>query len=542
MPSIGIANGDIVQSNYGTASFTPSAAPAQAAPECTVCCRSLDEHLSTDQSFPSALARTVGAIAAADGNMTLAQFAAVTDIAGEGKASALFTAILLNAIESGVTVDWALHGLARASHAAEHPARDAAFGLMKPLLALQGTKARPLACKVAKALDIKLTPEQLYGLPPEQERRLLRAIGTQARVLVMGRGLVDVVAEFGRSTGQTELLDQARGFNGGLMGQDELLTGVQRAVGTITDGIATYEEHAGMMLTCEASAGSLQATAEQLRHQVQQRLALVDARIAYERRTLSQDIEDAVHDAGDAIELAISERLATDQWRDEEVWSSIGREQFGIVMEGRLDRVVRRKEEAMDLLNHDLALFQSDIRMTPASAFVRQHHVALARLMPRMRIGTRVANTMDTAANVTLMGSAVAAAGTGTIAYLFGVAVVMPAVAPAAPFVGGAVLLAGAFKWFSDIGKRKRSEIRDKRRAFEEELMKRLKDAELAMGRQLDRIALSFHESARQLLTPLLLEAEAAGRVQNMRKRIADKVIAQARAHIAQLQTAVAAA
>jgi hypothetical protein len=30
--------------------------------------------------------------------------------------------------------------------------------------------------------------------------------------------------------------------------------------------------------------------------------------------------------------------------------------------------------------------------------------------------------------------------------------------------------------------------------------------------------------------------------VQNMRKRIADKVIAQARAHIAQLQTAMAAA
>jgi hypothetical protein len=103
------------------------------------------------------------------------------------------------------------------------------------------------------------------------------------------------------------------------------------------------------------------------------------------------------------------------------------------------------------------------------------------------------------------------------------------------------VLLAGAFKWFADGGKRKRSEIREKRRAFEEELHKRLKDAEAAIGRQLDRISSSFHESARQLLTPLLLEAEAASRVQNMRKRIADKVIAQARAHIAQLQAAMAA-
>jgi len=317
---------------------------------------------------------------------------------------------------------------------------------------------------------------------------------------------------------------------------------VQRAVAAISQGITTYEEHAGAMLSCAASADSLQATAEQLRQQVQQRLALVDARIAYERRTLTQDIEDAVHDAGDTIELAISERLDTDKWKDEEVWNSISREQFGTVMEKRLDRVVRRKEEALDLLNHDLALFQSDIRMTPSSAFVRQHHVALARLMPRMRIGTRVANTVDSAANITLMSSAVAAAGTGTMAYLFGVAVVVPAVAPAAPFVGGAVLLAGAVKWFSDVGKRKRSEIRDKRRAFEEELGKRLKEAELTIGRQLDRISSSFHESARQLLTPLLLEAEAAGRVQNMRKRIADKVITQARGHIAQLQAALGAA
>lgn len=529
-----------MQSNYGTASVTPSAEPLAVVPEHAVSVCSLDEHLSSDQSFASALARTVGAIAVADGHMTLAQFAAITDIAADGKASAVFTAVLLNAIESGVTVDWALNGLARASQGAEVAAREAAFALMRPLLALQGTKACPLAQRVARALDIRLTAEQLYGLPPEQERRLLRAIGTQARVLVKGRGLVDAVADFGRSTGSSELLDHARGYNGGLMGQDELRAAVQRAVGAICQGIASYEEHAGAMLTCAASADNLQATAEQLRQQVQQRLALVDARIAYERRTLSQDIEDAVHDAGDAIELAIAERLDTDQWKDEEVWSSIGREQFGMVMAKRLDRVLRRKEEALDLLNHDLSLFQSDIRLTPSSAFVRQHHVALARLMPRLRLGTRVANTVDTAANITLMGSAVAAAGTGTMAYLFGVAVVVPAVAPAAPFVGGAVLLAGAFKWFSDIGKRKRSEIRDKRRAFEEELLKRLKEAEAAIGRQLDRISASFHESARQLLTPLLLEAEAAGRVQNMRKRIADKVIAQARAHIAQLQTAMA--
>ena len=112
---------------------------------------------------------------------------------------------------------------------------------------------------------------------------------------------------------------------------------------------------------------------------------------------------------------------------------------------------------------------------------------------------------------------------------------VLPVVAPAAPFVGGAVLLAGAFKWFTDAGKRKRTEIRDKRAAFEAELRKQLQGAEHTFNAQLDLVAQGFRESAEQMLMPLLLEAEAAGRVPGMRQRIADRVITQAQTAITQL-------
>ncbi|TWI69664.1 hypothetical protein IP91_00737 [Pseudoduganella lurida] len=510
------------------------------APEHTLVLRNLDEHLCTDQSFGSALARLLGAIAVGDdGSVTLAQFAAVTDLAGDGKASAVFTALVLNAIESGVTVDWALNALARSSNAAEPSAREGAFAMMKPLLVLQGRRARPLAVRAARALGIRLTPDHYYGLPPEEERRLLNNLGTQARKLVKGRGLVDAVADFGRSTGQVELLNHARGFNGGMMTQEQLRDTVQRAVDTIAHGIDTYQQTAAAPLPAEAGAPALTATVEQLRQQVLQRLALVDARIAYERRMLWQDIDDAVHDAGNAVELAIAERLDSEQWKDEGVWSSIGRDQFAREMELRLDRVARRKGEALDLLHNDLKLFQADMRITQDGAFGRQHNAALARLMPRMRIGTRLVNSVDTAANFTLMGSAVAAAGTSTAAYLFGVAVVVPVVAPVVPFVGGAVLLASAFKWATDINKRKREEIREKRRAFEDELRRRMKEAEQGFIVQLDRIGTAFYESASALLTPLMLEAEAAGRIQGMRKRIADKVIAQSQGAIAQLQAAL---
>lgn len=513
-----------------------------AAPEHTLKLRTLDEHLCTDQSFASALARLLGALAVGDdGSMTLAQFAAVTDLSGDGKASAVFTALVLNAIESGVTVDWAVNALTRSSGTVEAAAREAAFAMMKPLLALQGRRARPLALKAARALGIRVTPEHYYGLPPEEERRLLNNLGTQARKLVKGRGLVDAVADFGRSTGQVELLNHARGFNGGMMTQEQLRDVVQRAVDTITHGIASYQEKAGVPFPGDAEAGGLSATADQLRQQVLQRLALVDARIAYERRMLWQDIDDAVHDAGNAIEVAIAERLDNEGWKDEQVWSGIARDQFAREMEHRLDRVARRKQEALDLLHHDLKLFQSDMRITQAEAFKRQHHAALARLMPRLRIGTRLVNSVDTAANLTLMGSAVAAAGTSTAVYLFGVAVVIPVVAPVVPFVGGAVLLASAFKWATDTNKRKREEIRDKRRVFEDELRRRMKEAEQGFIVQLDRIGSAFYESASALLTPLMLEAEAAGRIQAVRKRIADKVISQAHGAIAQLQAALGA-
>ena len=498
--------------------------------------RTLDEHLSSDQSFASALARTVGALAAADGTVTLGQFAAVTDLAGEGKASAVFTALVLNAIESGVSVDWALNALARCAPAVDLQTREHAYDMLRPLVALQGTKARTLAQRVAKALDLRLRTDELAMLPPEDERGLLGNIGQQARKLVKGRSLGDVVADFGRITGHTELLDGARRFQSGKLDQDQLRGMVQQATASIAEGISAYQELSAALAASASNAERMMTAALELRTQVQQRLALVDARVAYERSTLFQDIDDAVHDAGNAIELAIADRLATDQWKDGDVWESIGRNQFGQEMERRLDRVVRRKEEALSLMQHDLRLFQSGMRLGQANVFQREHHAALARLMPSLRIGTRLVNTVDTAANLTLMGGAVAAAGTGTVAYLFGVAVVMPVLAPAAPFVGGAVLLAGAFKWFADGGKRKRSEIRDKRRAFEEELRARFKVAEQSYLAQLDAVAQGFHESARQMLTPLLLEAEAAGRVQGMRERIAGKVIAQSLAAIAQLE------
>ncbi|SDF60513.1 MULTISPECIES: hypothetical protein [unclassified Duganella] len=497
--------------------------------------RSLDEHLSSDQSFSSAYARAVGAIAGNEGSLTLAQFAAVTDIAGDGQSSAVFTALVLNAIESGVEVDWALNALGRSCTPIDQAAREQALHMVVPLLALHGADARALAQRFAKSLSVRLTPDDLNRLPQAEERGLLANLGEQARRLVRGRSLADAVADFGRTAGQPALVDHARNFQSGDIDQMQLRELVGNSTAVITQDINLYLEQARLLSLGEAAASSLVSAANDLKSQVTQRLVLVEQRIAYERRLLIEEIDDAVHDAGNAIELVMTDRLNTDKWKDEDVWSSIGRNQFGQEMERRLDRIVRRKEQALHLLQEDLRLFQSGMRLGQATVFQRQHHAALAKLMPRLRVGTRIVNKLDTAANVTLVSGAAVAASTGTAAYLIGAAVVLPVVAPVAPFVGGAVLLAGAFKWFTDGGKRKRMEIRDKRVAFEEELRKQLLAAEQSFNTQLDLVAEGFRDSALQLLTPIVLEAEAAGRVPGMRQRIADRVITQAQAAIRQL-------
>jgi hypothetical protein len=504
-------------------------------PSSQLAVRSLDEHLSSDQSFSSAYARAVGAIAGNEGSLTLAQFAAVTDIAGDGQSSAVFTALVLNAIESGVEVDWALNALSRSCSGIDQAAREQALHMVVPLLALHGADARALAQRFAKALAVRLAPDDLNRLPQAEQRGILANLGEQARRLVRGRSLADAVADFGRTAGQPALVDHARNFQSGEIGQAELRALVGSTTAAIAQDINSYLEQARLLALGEAAAASLVSAANDLKSQVSQRLVLVEQRIAYERRLMSEEVDDAVHDAGNAIELAMSDRLNSDKWKDEDVWSSIGRNQFGQEMERRLDRIVRRKEQALQLLQEDLRLFQSGMRLGQATVFQRQHHAALARLMPRLRVGTRLVNTLDTAASVTLVSGAAVAASTGTAAYLIGAAVVLPVVAPVAPFVGGAVLLAGAFKWFADGGKRKRMEIRDKRVVFEEELRKQLLAAEQSFNAQLDQVAEGFRDSALQILTPIVLEAEAAGRVPGMRQRIADRVIAQAQTAMRQL-------
>ncbi|MCC4118441.1 hypothetical protein LLG90_24085 [Aromatoleum toluclasticum] len=191
--------------------------------------------------------------------------------------------------------------------------------------------------------------------------------------------------------------------------------------------------------------------------------------------------------------------------------------------------------QVLRLLKEDLRLFHEDMRLTRASVLHRRHHSRLATLMPQMRLATRVLNATDTAANVTIGVGAASVAGIGAAAYLFGAAAVMPIIAPAAPFVGGALLVAGVFKWITDKDRRRDGEIRHKREAFEKAFRAQLEEAQASFDQQLRVVAQEFSETARQIVEPILLGADAAERLAGLQVKMATRVIEQSRLSLKQL-------
>jgi hypothetical protein len=509
---------------------------------------SLSTYLQTDQSFLASYARTLVAIASADKIVSLSDFSALMEVARNSQHSALMGMLIFHSLEQGVDLDKALADLARVQPQSSAEECQAAWQMAQPVLQGQGHAARALAKRLAATLKVELSKYELDSLPPQDETSLIGQLSAKARRLVKSQDVTDRVLEFGRHIGDPEMIKSARACQSGALSRQDLARQFTQVARRIEADISEYRRqiasvmpHADLTSAAAGAAGeaaglaSVQNMAQQLLQQIRQRLAIVKARIAYERQTFNEDIDDLVHDAGNAIETAMTDRLQTDAWKDKDVWASIAKTQFGKEAERRIERAVRRREEILRLLKEELKLFQVDIQVVQASIVSKQHHAELAQLMPPLRLGTRVANAVDTAASLTLGAGSIAVAGTGAAVYLLGSAVVLPLVAPVAPFLAGAMAAAGLFKWFSDADKRKIDEIQSKRRAIEDVVRQRLQQAAGSFESQLAQLERDYHQTALAMLGPMLLELEAARLVQAMQVRIGNRIIEQSEASMQRL-------
>lgn len=499
----------------------------------------LDRHLSEDTGFQTAFLRCLAAIATADGTVSLSEYGALNQIAGQIEQSAFAAHALLWFLEHPSDLSAALSVLGRASTGVDRGTTRAAFKAAQPLLMLQGEDSRKITQRFAKALGVKVTESDLAQFPTGAAPTLWKDVVRRSTRLLKGGTLLPVAQECLKVTGEPEVTRMIGAYLDGEIAQPALYARVTGANADIARQLAEFEQQLSASGVIEQTAQAYVTTADELFQQVQQRLSTVEARLQFEKTSFDEDVEDAIHDAGNAIELEIADRLKTDNWKLTKVWESIGRTNFGKELERRVDRIATRRNQQLRFMKEDLRLFQADLKIVHASILERQNHTQFARLMPHLRIGTRIANSVDDAASFTLGAGALSLAGAGTAAYLLGTAVVLPVIAPIAPFVGGTVVIAAVVKWLTDAGERKDNEIQHKRKAFEKALRKQLAIARSSYFDQLDIVGEEFRKTADAFLKPALLEAEAARRLSGLQAKIARRVLGEARQSVSRLATAI---
>ncbi len=485
--------------------------------------RELGHYVSTDTTFPTAYLRAVAAIASSDGILNVADFNALNDVASLLNDSALARIVLLEYVEHPLPWKEAFADLHTASAGIEQATAAAAFEAANGLLSIQGTRSREMAKNFADALRHQLRPGELEAFPAD-EQTLWNKVSLGSVRMLKGRKYADLADLCVRATGDVRLAAAVLEFEQGTLDKAELAQLMSAACARVSQDIAAFNERIADFENNRDTAIGFLDSADELQKQVGQRLAIADARIAFERETFDEDLEEYIHDAGNAFEKEVVDRLNTDEWKRGVVWESIANSTFGKELERRVNRIISRREKSLRLIHEDLRMFQEDMVLSRSTILKRLHHTELAGAAPALRWGTRLKNGAEDATNITLKVGGAAAIGTGAAAYFLGAAVVMPVIAPVAPIVGGALLVAGVFKWMMNPAERKNNEIGHQREMFEKAFRQQLETARQELTAQLDATERQFHEAANRMVQPVILEAQAADRLATLHLKMARKL------------------
>jgi len=499
----------------------------------------LDQFAREEGGFSAAFIRALAALAAADGFVTLGEYELVSALALRLQDSALAAHAALRALESPADQRMAFAQLKRASAELPEAQRRQAFQDAQPLLQLQGDQATRFAAELAQALLLP-AQEGLRSAEGGGAPSLWKTVSRHSARLLGGRPLLPAAQTAARLSGDVDLVQGVARYLDGLSDERVLQQGMSSSLSVLARRLSEFERGLQAAAPDAGATGSAAAYAqrvEQLFQQVGQRLAMMAARIEHEKRGFDEDFEELIHDAGNAVELQMLERLRSDDWTEHKVWAEMARSTFAKELERRLDRAARRHEGQLRLMKEELRLFREEFSLVHASVLQRPHHSQLRSLMPALQISTRMKNTAESAAELTLGAGVVAAAGSGVAVYALGAAVVLPMIAPVVPLAGGAMLVAGLLKWMMDKAGRKDEELRHKREAFEAALRERLTLMRADSFAQLDTLGQEFRASANALLRPLLLEAEAARRLPDTERRVAQRVLSDTRQALQALGT-----
>jgi hypothetical protein len=513
-------------------------APEEKKPETLVLERpDLDEYTGADRSFRAAFLRYLASIAAADGIVNIAEYDQFSAAAVASGFSAGAVHAALHYLERPTDLKVALAELRRVGAAESDPIRRRAFKDAQAMLSLQGGNSLKFAQDLGEALSLSLSLSELAGFQSGAAPSMWKSVARQSTRLVRGGKILPLATECVRLTGDERV---ARMVTTCLDGQAEMQS-LQDCVGEVLNvlggHIESFEQRLQTFQTDESAGAQHIEHVELIVKQVGQRLAMMAARIEDEKAEFDEDFEELIHDAGNAVELEMADRLKTDDWKSARVWSSMAKTTLGKELERRLNRTARRHEKRLGHMKEDLRAFKEDFSLVRASVFQRQHHSKLSLLMPTLQTSTRIKNAAESAAGMTIFGGVIASLGTGAAFAAFGSVAVLPVIAPVAPFVAGAFVVASLAKWMMNSKDRKDDELRHKREAFQQGLRTHLAEIRSSYFAQLDTLGVEYRDTANALIRPMVLEAEAIRRLPDLEKRMAMRVLSDTRRALASLNT-----
>jgi len=498
---------------------------------------SLDQHIKNDQSFLTAYLRALCSIASSEGFTSLAEYSIINDIVDQVDETALASVVLLDALDNPRPLPTSLQQLKTASKGKEvtNELRKLTFDRASPLLLLHGYKSQDLAKKLASALDYKVSQDELDKIfLREQNKPWLEIIKRISTRLIKGNrfsNLAELSFKVTRDVSVSKFVFQ---YEDGLVTLNQLNDYLLDKFAKINNQIQSYENELNVTEFGAMATNLHLKTAQTLKDQIEKKLAVLEARLDFERTSFNEKIDYDVDDAGNVFEVHINERLATDQWKNPAVWESI-KNSMAKELESRLRRICEHQEKSLQLLKDDLRLFQDEMSFTRVSILNKQHHKKHVPSLRGMRFITRAANAANKAANVTLTLTGLAAAGTGASAYFLGTAVLLPAIGPVLPIIAMPVAVAALIKFFSNAERGKRLEVLHTRKEFENIFREQLKSAQVSFNNQLDALEKDFRQTAQNIIQPIMLEAEAADSVAGLQIKMIKRLIEESKNKLSQI-------
>ena len=492
------------------------------------------------------VASLIASVAGSDGILTPREYAAglgvAEAVAGLSDDPAVVRSLTLRALDVAPRpLEAVLKEVAASRPSLPEQARRPLLEALFPLLATQGEQARPLARKVAEALDIKNVEAVLNtgGLPPEGGgvTALLRRAG---HALTRGSGKLDVAGEVAHFTGDEELASLLRVDR---RERDRhldavLATAFERLQATLVALHLAHEDYSEKLDV----AHSMDRNADELERQFKARLRAVEKRVMVLRRHVKEDVDALSEDGGDEAEVDLrrmSERrdiLLRNDDRD------MRERMISKALARRHDKLKRRHDEQIQLLRDELSEYRNDFIRAARDAVAPISLAEWRLAIPGPTTSARVKDALDQGATRTLAGGTVAAAGTaGAISagWIAPAAVAGVVAATVGMAVLGVVAVAGVWKLYANREERLRGEQRARAEAIRQAAHSKATGAFSDVSAALDEVADGFRDVSLSRIAPLRHDAERICEMCALQKELGRRISTDAQRRLELWQKAL---